>query len=56
MVLLQDEPQGWVNTANLMLLGALRRHAPEAITLTDAGVVAQLDAFETALATLVRRH
>jgi hypothetical protein len=24
MVLIQDEPVGWVNTANLTLLGALR--------------------------------
>jgi hypothetical protein len=31
MVLIQEEPVGWVNTANLVLLGALRRWAPEAV-------------------------
>jgi hypothetical protein len=31
MVLIQDGPAGWVNIANLTLLGALRRRAPEAI-------------------------
>jgi hypothetical protein len=49
MVLVQDEPVGWVNTANLALLGELRRRAPHAIDwggLTAAGVVNQLDAFE----------
>jgi hypothetical protein len=31
VVLVQDEPVGWVNTANLTLLGELRRRAPHAI-------------------------
>jgi hypothetical protein len=56
MVLIQDEPPGWVNTANLILLGALRRGAPEAIDwvgLTAARVVQILDAF-TALADFPR--
>jgi hypothetical protein len=51
MVLVQDEPTGWVNTANLILLGELRRRAPHAIDwagLTAAGVVQMLDAFEAA--------
>jgi hypothetical protein len=51
MVLIQDEPSGWVDTANLTLLGELRRRAPHAIDwagLTAAGVVAELDAFEAA--------
>jgi CBS domain-containing protein len=49
MVLIQDEPPGWVNTANLILLGELRRRAPAAIDwagLTEAGVVQMLDEFE----------
>jgi hypothetical protein len=51
MVLVQDEPSGWVDTANLTPLGELRRRAPHAIDwagLTAAGVVAELDAFEAA--------
>jgi hypothetical protein len=51
MVLIQDEPPGWVNTANLTLLGELRRRAPEAIDwagLTAAGIVQMLDDFEAA--------
>jgi hypothetical protein len=51
MVLVQDEPVGWVHTANLVLLGTQRCRAPHAIDwagLTDAGVVAELDAFEAA--------
>jgi hypothetical protein len=42
LVLIQDEPPGWVNTANLVLLGELRRRAPEAIDwagLAAAGIV-----------------
>ena len=42
LVLIQDEPPGWVDVANLVLLGELRRRAPEAIDwteLTAAGVV-----------------
>jgi hypothetical protein len=49
MVLIQDEPVGWINTANLVLLGELRRRAPAAIDwagLTEAGVVQMLDEFE----------
>jgi hypothetical protein len=60
MVLIQDEPPGWANTANLVLLGALRRLAPHAIDwsgLTDAGIVSQLDAFEAAQKSRsARRH
>jgi hypothetical protein len=60
MVLVQDGPVGWVNTANLMLLGELRRRAPHAIDwagLTDAGVVQMLDAFEAAQESRsARRH
>jgi hypothetical protein len=49
MVLIQDEPPGWVNTANLVLLGELRRRAPEAIDWTGMpDVVPVLDAFEAA--------
>lgn len=46
---MQVEPQHWVNTANLTLLGEVRRKAPEAIDW-DAmgGVVPVLDAFEAA--------
>jgi hypothetical protein len=46
MVLIQDERPGWVNTANLVLLGELRRRAPHAIDwgrLTAAGIVQMLD-------------
>jgi hypothetical protein len=59
MVLIQAEPPGWVNTANLVLLGELRRRAPEAIDwerLTDARVVQTLDAFEAAMDSSARRH
>jgi hypothetical protein len=31
LVLVQDGPAGWVNIANLTLLGELRRRAPEAV-------------------------
>jgi len=49
MVLIQEEPPGWVNTANLALLGELRRRAPEAIDWAAMGdVVSVLDAFEAA--------
>jgi hypothetical protein len=49
MVLVQDGPVGWVNTANLTLLGELRRRAPHAIDWTSmADVVPVLDAFEAA--------
>jgi hypothetical protein len=59
LVLIQAEPAGWVNSANLTLLGELRRRAPHAIDwtgLTAAGVVAQLDAFESAQEATARRH
>jgi hypothetical protein len=49
MVLVQNEPTGWVNTANLVLLGELRRRAPEAIDWAAMGdVIPVLDAFEAA--------
>ena len=51
LTLLQDEPQRWVNTANLTLLSELRRRAPAAIDwgpLFASGVVETLDAFEAA--------
>jgi hypothetical protein len=48
-MLVQDEPAGWVNTANLTLLGELRRRAPHAIDWTRMqDVVPLLDAFEAA--------
>jgi hypothetical protein len=60
LVLVQHDPPGWVNTANLVLLSELRRRAPYAIDwagLSDAGVVAQLDAFEAAMKSkTARRH
>jgi hypothetical protein len=49
LVLIQNEPVGWVNTAVLVLLGELRRRAAESIDwerLTDAGVVQMLHDFE----------
>jgi hypothetical protein len=51
MVLLQAEPAGWVNTANLVLLGELCRRAPHAIDwepLLATGVVQMLDDFKAA--------
>jgi hypothetical protein len=58
--LVQHHPEQWINTANLTLLGALRRRAPEAIDweqLTAAGIISQLDAFEAAQgARPARRH
>jgi hypothetical protein len=59
MMLIQDEPPDWVNTANFTLLGELRRQAPEAIDwagLSVAGIVEMLDAFEAAQEALARRH
>lgn len=50
MVLVQEEPVGWVRTANLTLLGELRRRAPGAIDWHAMGdVVPVLDAFEAAM-------
>jgi hypothetical protein len=57
--LVQDLPEQWVSAADLVLLGELRRRAPEAIDwagLTEAGVVAELDAFEAAQEAAPRRH
>jgi len=49
LMLLQDEPCQWVNTANLMLLGELRRRAPHRSIGPEWGdVVPILDAFEAA--------
>ena len=57
MVLVQGEPVGWVNTANLTLLSELRRRAPEAIDWAAMGdVVPVLDAFEVARASQTARH
>jgi hypothetical protein len=57
MMLIQDEPAGWVNTANLMLLGELRRRAPHAIDWTAMGdVVPILDEFEAARASQTAPH
>jgi hypothetical protein len=57
MVLIQDKSPGWVNTANLVLLGELRRRAPHAIDWTAMGnVVPILDEFEAARASQAARH
>jgi hypothetical protein len=59
LAFVQDLPEQWIGAANLVLLGALRRRAPEAIDwagFTAAGVVAQLDAFEAAQEAPARRH
>jgi hypothetical protein len=58
LMLIQAEPQGWVNTANLSLLVELRRRAPEAIDWAGMqDVVPLLDAFEAAMESKVaRRH
>jgi hypothetical protein len=58
MVLIQAEPPGWVNTANLVLLGELRRRAPEAINWAGMpDVIPVLDAFEEAMESkTARRH
>jgi hypothetical protein len=60
MVLVQTEPQGWVNTANLTLLVELRRRAPHSIDwvgLTAAGIVQMLDDFEvTRDSEMTHRH
>jgi hypothetical protein len=56
LVLIQTEPAGWVNIANLTLLGELRRRAPEAIDWDAmADVVPVLDAFEAAMGERFRR-
>jgi hypothetical protein len=57
MVLVQAEPEAWVNTANLTLLAELRRRAPHAIDWAGmADVVPLLDAFEAAWASQTARH
>jgi hypothetical protein len=58
MVLIQDEPVGWINTANLTLLGALRRRAPHAIDWAGMpDVIPILDEFEAARDSgTARRH
>jgi arylsulfatase A-like enzyme len=58
LVLLQTETEGWVNTANLTLLGELRRRAPEAINWAAMqDIVPTLDAFEAHMAgKTARRH
>jgi hypothetical protein len=48
--LVQEHSEQWVNAASLVLLGELRRRAPEAIDWTAMGdVVPMLDAFEAAI-------
>jgi hypothetical protein len=56
--LIPNPPRGLVNTANLTLLGELRRRAPHAIDWTAMrDVVAVLDAFEAAMESKApRRH
>jgi len=58
LALIQDEPAGWVNAANLTLLGELRRRAPEAIDWARMpDVIPVLDAFEAHLdLETARRH
>jgi hypothetical protein len=49
LMLLQDEPQQWVNTANLTLLAELRRQAAHAVDWSQLrALVPLLDAFEAA--------
>jgi hypothetical protein len=51
LMLIQEEPAGWVNTANLTLFGELRRRA----RMPD--VLPVLDAFEEAMVSkTARRH
>jgi hypothetical protein len=55
MVLIQDEPAGWVNTANLTLLTELRRCAPHAIDWAGMqDVMPLLDAFGAAMDNRIR--
>jgi hypothetical protein len=54
-VLIQDEPAGWVNTANLTLLTELRRRAPHAIDWAGMqDVMPLLDAFGAAMDNRIR--
>jgi hypothetical protein len=47
LALVQELPEQWINAANLVLLGAPRRWAPQAINWTEMrDVVPVLDAFE----------
>jgi hypothetical protein len=54
----QALPEQWINAANLTLLAALRRSAPQAIDWTEMqDIVPTLDAFEEAMASkTARRH
>jgi hypothetical protein len=46
----QDLPEQWVNAAKSVLLGALRRGAPQAINWSEMqDIVQMLDAFEEAM-------
>jgi hypothetical protein len=56
--LVQALPEQWINAANLTLLAALRRSAPQAIDWTEMqDIVPTLDAFEEAMASkTARRH
>jgi hypothetical protein len=56
--LARELPDQWVNAANLTLLGALRRWAPQAIDWSAMGdIVPVLDAFEAHMAAkTTRRH
>jgi hypothetical protein len=57
MVLVQNEPVGWVHTANLTLLGELRRRAPGSVDWERlVGIVQMLDVFEAAQEAPARRH
>jgi hypothetical protein len=49
--LVQDLPEQWINAANLVLLSALRRRAPQAINWSEMqNIVPLLDAFEESMA------
>jgi len=56
--LVQQLPEQWISAANLTLLSALRRCAPEAIDWTAMGdIVPVLDAFEAHMdSKTARRH
>jgi hypothetical protein len=58
LALVQELPEQWINAANLVLLGALRRGAPQAINWSEMqDVVPLLDAFEAAMdSKTARRH
>jgi len=58
LALVQDLPEQWVSAACLVLLGALRRWAPQAINWAEMqDVLPVLDAFEAAMdSKTARRH